>query len=163
MDLGCYSLHAHRVLAPLAGGEPVLVSARGGERRGRPGVDEWLEADLKFPSDATGLAHCNMAGEAQELTYRIVGSRGEAMAANFILPHVDDRLLVRTDAGERVEHLGNRSSYTYQLEAFTAAVRTGAAMPTDSDDAVMTMQLIDQCYRTAGFEPRPRWISSPSG
>ena len=162
MDLGCYSLHAHRALAKLAGGEPVLVAARGGERRGLPGVDEWLDADLGFPSGATGFAHCNMAGETQELTYRIVGSRGEAMVANFILPHIDDRLLVRTDAGERVEHLGNRSSYTYQLEAFTAAVRTGAAMPTDSDDAVATMQLVDQCYRAAGFEPRPRWVP-PSG
>ena len=161
MDLGCYSLHAHRVLAPLAGGEPVLVAARGGERRGLPGVDEWLDADLVFPSGATGLAHCNMAGEAQELTYRIVGSRGEAKVANFILPHRDDRLLVRIGTDERVEHLGNRSSYTYQLEAFTAAVRTGAPMPTDSDDAVATMQMIDRVYRAAGFEPRPRFVPSP--
>jgi predicted dehydrogenase len=111
-----------------------------------------------LPSGATGLAHCNMAGQAHELTYRIVGSRGEAMAANFIQPHLDDRLLVRTGGGERVEHLANRSSYTFQLEAFTAAVRTGAPMPTDSDDAVATMQLIDRTYRAAGFEPRPRWV-----
>src|SRR6266516_1676958 len=46
MDLGCYSLHAHRVLAPWAGGPPHLVAARGGERAGRPGVDQWLEAEL---------------------------------------------------------------------------------------------------------------------
>lgn len=160
MDLGCYSLHAHRVLAPLAGGAPRLVSARAGERAGVPGVDEWFDADLVFPTGATGLAHCNMAGAAQELTYRVVGSLGEAMAANFILPHVDDRVLVRTAAGERVEHLGNRSSYTYQLEAFAAAVRSGASMPTDSDDAVETMRLIDECYRAAGFEPRARWAPS---
>lgn len=36
MDLGCYSLHSHRILAPYLGGEPVLVSARGGERTGSP-------------------------------------------------------------------------------------------------------------------------------
>jgi predicted dehydrogenase len=163
MDLGCYSLHAHRVLAPWAGGEPVLVAARAGERAGLPGVDEWFDADLVFPSGATGLAHCNMAGEAQELTYRIVGSRGEAMVSNFILPHLDDRLMVKTDTGERVEHLGHRSSYTYQLEAFTAAVRTGAPMPTDSDDAVETMRLIDRCYRAAGLEPRSRWVPPAGG
>jgi hypothetical protein len=29
-------------------------------------------------------------------------------------------------------------------------------VPTDSDDAVVNMQLIDACYRAAGFEPRPR-------
>jgi predicted dehydrogenase len=33
MDLGCYSLHALRVIAPWAGGEPTLVGARGGERQ----------------------------------------------------------------------------------------------------------------------------------
>ena len=163
MDLGCYSLHAHRVLAPWAGGEPVLVSARGGERAGLHGVDEWLEAELAFQSGATGLAYCNMAGPAQELTYRIVGSRGEAIIPNFILPHIDDRLVVKTDAGESVEHLGTRSSYTSQLEAFTAAVRTGAPMPTDSDDAVATMRLIDATYRAAGFEPRPRWTATAEG
>jgi predicted dehydrogenase len=37
MDLGCYSLHAQRVLAPWAGGAPRLVAARGGERPGAPG------------------------------------------------------------------------------------------------------------------------------
>ena len=158
MDLGCYSLHAHRVLAPLAGGAPRLVAARARERAGVPGVDEWFEADLVFPSGATGLAHCNMNGEAQELSYRIVGSAGEALVTNFILPHIDDRVVVRTAAGERVEHMGHRSSYTYQLEAFTNAIRTGAPMPTDSDDAVETMRLIDACYRAAGLEPRARWV-----
>jgi hypothetical protein len=34
----------------------------------------------------------------------------------------------------RVEHLGTRSSYTYQLEAFIAAVRKGIAMPTDTNE-----------------------------
>lgn len=163
MDLGCYSLHAHRVLASLAGGDPTLVAARAGERAGLPGVDEWFDVDLVFPSGATGLAHCDMAGDVQELTYRIVGSLGEALATNFILPHVDDRVLVTTASGQRVEHLGNRSSYTYQLEAFAAAVRTGAPMPTDSDDAVRTMHLIDACYRAAGLEPRARWVPPAAG
>lgn len=156
MDLGCYSLHAHRVLAPWLGGEPTLVAARGGQREGLPGVDEWVDADLVFPSGATGLARCHMAGDKQQLTYRVAGSRGEATISNFILPHTDDRLFVQTAAGERVEHLGSRSSYTYQLEAFTAFVRDGVRMPTDSDDAVLTMRLIDQVYRAVGLEPRPR-------
>ena len=160
MDLGCYSLHAHRVLAPWAGGPPAFVAARGGERVGLPGVDEWVDVDLVFPSGATGLARCNMAGDAVEMTYRIVGTRGEAKVANFVLPNLDDRLFVKTPAGERVEHLGTRSSYTYQLDAFTAWVREGTPMTTDSDDAVATMQLIDQCYRAIGLRPRPRLRSS---
>ncbi|WP_405670259.1 Gfo/Idh/MocA family protein [Streptomyces sp. NBC_01530] len=156
MDLGCYSLHAQRMLAPWAGGAPRLARARGGERAGAPGVDEWLDADLEFPGGASGSARCHMAYDKLEMSCRIVGSRGEVHAPNFVLPQLDDRLVVRTAKGERTEHLGTRSSYTYQLEAFAARVREGVALPLDADDAVATMTLIDACYRVAGFEPRPR-------
>ncbi|MFH8656200.1 Gfo/Idh/MocA family protein [Streptomyces afghaniensis] len=156
MDLGCYSLHALRMLAPWAGGAPRLAGARGGERAGAPGVDEWLDADLEFPGGATGSARCHMAYDGLEMSIRITGSRGEATAPNFVLPQMDDRIVVRTPEGERTEHLGTRSSYTYQLEAFAARVRDGAGLPLDADDAVATMRLIDDCYRAAGFGPRPR-------
>jgi predicted dehydrogenase len=156
MDLGCYSLHALRMLAPWAGGVPRLVSARGGERAGAPGVDEWLDAELEFPNGATGSARCHMAYDGLEMSCRIVGSRGEAFAPNFVLPQMDDRVVVRTAEGERTERLGTRSSYTYQLEAFAARVREGAPLPLDPDDALATMTLIDESYRAAGFEPRPR-------
>ncbi|GAB2848330.1 Gfo/Idh/MocA family oxidoreductase [Streptomyces deserti] len=156
MDLGCYSLHALRMLAPWAGGAPRLVEARGGERAGAPGVDEWLDADLEFPGGATGSARCHMAYDGLDMSIRLVGSRGEATAPNFVLPQRDDRVVVRTPGGERTERLGTRSSYTYQLEAFAARVRDGAALPLDARDAVTTMQLIDACYRAAGFGPRPR-------
>ena len=156
MDLGCYSLHAVRMLAPWAGGAPRLVSARGGERAGAPGVDEWLDADLAFPNGATGSARCHMAYDRLEMSCRIIGSRGEALAPNFVLPQMDDRIVVRTADGERTERLGTRSSYTYQLEAFAARVRKGTPLPLDADDALATMTLIDESYRAAGFEPRPR-------
>jgi predicted dehydrogenase len=156
MDLGCYSLHAHRVLAPWAGGPPRLVAARGGERAGHPGVDEWLEADLVFPNGARGSARCHMAGGERRMTHRIVGDRGEAAARNFVEPHLDDRIIVTTSDGERTEELGRRSSYTYQLEALRAHLHEGAPLPIDLDDAVETMRLIDDCYRVAGFSPRPR-------
>ncbi|MDN0200099.1 Gfo/Idh/MocA family oxidoreductase [Streptomyces sp. S.PNR 29] len=156
MDLGCYSLHALRMLAPWAGGAPRLVSARGGERAGAPGVDEWLDADLEFPGGATGSARCHMAYGELEMSIRIAGTRGEVTAPNFVLPQMDDRVVVRTADGERTEQLGTRSSYTYQLEAFAARVREGTPVPLDADDAVATMTLIDACYRAAGFDPRPR-------
>ncbi|MDQ1066022.1 Gfo/Idh/MocA family protein [Streptomyces canus] len=156
MDLGCYSLHALRMLAPWAGGAPRLVSARGGQRAEAPGVDEWLDADLAFPGGATGSARCHMAYDGLEMSCRIIGSRGEVLAPNFVLPHRDDRVVVRTGDGERTERLGTRSSYTYQLEAFAERVRGGAPLPLDADDAVATMTLIDAAYRAAGFEPRPR-------
>jgi predicted dehydrogenase len=156
MDLGCYSLHAHRILARWAGGAPHLIAARGGQRTRDPEVDEWLTADLEFPGGATGRAHCNMAGSERRMTYRVVGTLGEATATRYVEPHIDDRVVIRTTGGERVERLGKRSSYTYQLEAVSASLRHGARFPIDINDAVETMQLIDDCYRTAGFQPRPR-------
>ena len=155
MDLGCYGLHAHRMLAPWAGGPPRLVAARGGERAGRPGVDEWIEVDLEFPGGATGFARCHMNSNPQ-VTFRVIGSRGEATAANYAGPHRDDRVLVTTSARTRTEELGRRSSYTYQLEAFRAHLRDGTPLPMDVDDAVANAELIDEVYRAAGFPVRPR-------
>jgi predicted dehydrogenase len=155
MDLGCYSLHSLRVLAPFAGGEPALVSATGAERQGHPGVDEWVTAELLFPNGVTGTAGCNMASDHHQMSHRLVGSTGEAVITDFVNPHRDDRLIVTTREGTRIEHLGRRSSYTYQLEAFTTAIRTGVPARTDAADAVRTMRLIDSCYEAMGMRPRP--------
>ncbi|MFE3411873.1 Gfo/Idh/MocA family oxidoreductase [Streptomyces mirabilis] len=72
--------------------------------------------------------------------------------------HLDDRVVVRTAAGERTEELGRRSSYTYQLEAFAAHLRRGTPLTLDAADALTTMRLIDDCYRAAGFPVRPRAV-----
>jgi hypothetical protein len=95
------------------------------------------------------------------MTLRVVGSRGEATVMDFVQPHKDDRVVVRTGAGETTEHLGTRSSYIYQLEEFIRALRNptvggGTPMPTGPDDAVATAQLIDRCYRAAGLPLRNR-------
>ena len=156
MDLGCYGLHSHRALGRWAGGEPVLLGARAKERAGAPGVDEWLEADLRFPSGATGSVRCSMVHPSREMTLRAAGTRGEATIQDFVEPHQDDRVVVRTQAGTTTEHLGTRSSYVYQLEALIDALRGGAPMPIDTDDAVATAELIDGCFRAAGLPLRPR-------
>jgi predicted dehydrogenase len=156
MDVGCYGLHLHRALGAFAGGEPHVVDADGGERAGHPGVDEWLDVDLEFPGGAEGTVRCSMAADDVQMTARITGSDGAILAFNFVLPHRDDRLLVTVDGVEKVEELGRRPSYAYQLEAFTRAIRTGAPVPTGADDAVATAELVDACYTAAGFDPRPR-------
>ena len=156
MDLGCYGLHALRSLAPWTGGEPVPDAARAGERAGAPGVDEWLHADLHFPSGATAAVRCSMVHPDRDFSLRIVGSRGEATAPAFVEPNRDDRVVVRTPAGTRTEHLGTRSSYTYQLEALIAAHRGGPPVPTDADAVVATMTLGDRCCRRAGLPPGGR-------
>ena len=161
MDLGCYGLHAHRMLAPFAGGKPALVRARGGARAGRPGVDEWMDAEFAFPSGATGRSLSHMADDWC-MTLRLVGSAGELTVADYVQPHKDDRVSVTTGAGTRTEELGKRSSYLYQLEAVRAHLREGARLPIDVDDAVETAEMIDAIYIAAGFEPRPSHTPAPT-
>ena len=152
MDLGCYGLHVMRRLGALLGGHPSIVSAHASERT--PGVDEWCDVELRFPSDATGLSANTMDAHDRSFTLRIVGTKGDVLVHNFIKPHVDDRLTIRTPASTTVERLGTRPSYTYQLEAFAAHVEHGAALPLDSADAVANMAYVDAAYRAAGMAPR---------
>jgi predicted dehydrogenase len=156
MDLGCYSLHVARLLGRVAGGEPRLVAARAEERAGHPGVDERLTAELAYPSGATARAHCDMAGPEWRFRLRVVGSRGEAVVANFVKPAWDDRLTLVTGAGERVEHLGTRPSYDHQLAALAGHLRQGAPWPLAEDDPVVQARLVDAVYRAAGLPLRPR-------
>jgi predicted dehydrogenase len=156
MDVGCYGIHLYRVLGRFAGGAPRVTGAEGRERAGSPGVDEWVRAELAFPGGATGVLHSSMAAQEVRMTARLVGTAGEVSAGNFVLPHRDDSVRVTAGGTEREELLGRRPSYAYQLEAFAAAVRDGAPVLTDADDAVATAELLDDCYRAAGFDLRPR-------
>lgn len=154
MDVGCYGLHALRLLAGALGGTPRLLGARAGERT--PGVDAWLAAELELPGGVPATLRCGMDGAAYDFSYRLVGARGQAHAPEFPRPHLSDVIEVTTPDGTRVEELGRRSSYTYQLEALATHLRGGGPIVTDADDAVATMELIEATYRAAGLEPRPR-------
>ncbi|MFB9375741.1 Gfo/Idh/MocA family protein [Kineococcus gynurae] len=155
MDVGCYALHAVRDLAAhVEGGHaiPVVLSARGEERF--PGVDGWLDADLDLGGGVSGRIRSSMVAPDVDFRLEVVGERGSLSAPCFIKPQLDDRLLVRVDGAERVEHLGARTSYTYQLAAVAAHLNDGVPFRTDAADAVVAMELVDACYTAAGMAPR---------
>ena len=155
MDIGCYPLHVLRMLARQAGGEPEVVSATAVERAGRPGVDERVTAELALPGGATGTARADMGAAEVSITCRVVGTRGEATAVNYVLPHRDDRVVVRVGGDERTEHLGTRSTYLFQLEAVRAHLHDGTPFPLAPDDPLRTAELIDAVYTAAGLPLRP--------
>jgi predicted dehydrogenase len=63
-------------------------------------------------------------------------------------------VIVDTLAGTRVERLGTRPSYTYQLQGFVTHVVDGCPLPIDAADAVQNMEYVDSAYRAAGMAPR---------
>ena len=156
MDLGCYSISCLRLLGDHLGGEPTLVASTAVERAGRPGVDERLSVEVAYPSGATGTGGSDMAYDGRNFALTVTGSVGSVECPMFAVPSEDDRLIWRRPGRDDVvEHLGRRTSYTYQLEAFAAAVRSGAPVVTDVDFSVANMTMVDAAYVMAGMEPRP--------
>ncbi|MGN6782329.1 MAG: Gfo/Idh/MocA family protein [Marmoricola sp.] len=152
MDLGCYALSCVRLLGPYAGGEPRLVSARADERAGHPSVDERLFAEVEFPSGATGSAGSDMDSAERDMSLTVRGSAGELVVPMFPVPHEGDWLVLRREGEpDVVEHLGTRTSYTYQLEAFAAAVRRGARVLTDAEWSVGNAELVAAAYVASGL------------
>jgi predicted dehydrogenase len=154
MDVGCYAVHAIRDMAAFTGGEPSIVSARAAEIPAYPGIDAWLEAELAYPNGVPATLHSSMTHGVLDFSLRLVGTKGEAYAPAYLQAHQDDRVVVTVGTDQRVEHLGSRTTYTYQLEAFARLLREGEPMRTDSDDAVLTLELIDGLYLAAGMSPR---------
>jgi predicted dehydrogenase len=162
MDLGCYSLGCLRLLGSYAGGEPILVAAQAEERTGRPGVDERLFVDVVYPSGARGRGGSDMDSAVRGMPLVVRGTGGEITLPMFPVPHEGDSLILRRPgADDVVEHLGTRTSYTFQLEAFGDAVRTGRPVLTDADWAVGNMRLIDAAYTAAGLDVTRRSPASP--
>ena len=150
MDMGCYVLHFVRTLG---GAEPRVTAARA--KLLSPGVDRAMEIELEFPSGASGRAICSMLSRRLlDVSARVEGTRGRMRILNPWMPQLFHRLRVETPQGARSEQSPGPGTYSCQLEAFVRAVRDGAPVPTDLDDAVANMTLIDAAYRATGLAPR---------
>lgn len=152
MDLGCYSLHIQRHLSlSLFNSEPKLVSAE--SKQSKPNVDKFMSAIITYANGAQGEISCNMDYSHFDSPLRITGTKGEIFLPSFVLPGVDDRVIITSPVSNRTEYLGNVSSYTWQLAAFSEYIR-GSEILTGIDDALANAQAIDSIYIAAGMEPR---------
>ena len=158
MDAGCYAVSLVRHLARE---EPRVVSAAMKERT--PGVDRWMQAELAFPSGASGRVRASMwSARLLDVSARVVGTEGDLRVLNPVAPHFFHRLSVRTRDERRTERVHGEPTYTAQLRAFAAAVRDGAALPTDGEDGVRSMAVIDAVYAAAGLPLRRAAIEPES-
>jgi predicted dehydrogenase len=135
------------------GGEARVVSAKA--KLLNPDVDRAMTAELEFAAGHTGRVVCSMWSTALvRMTLRVVGEAGEMSVFNPLMPQVIHRLSGRTGGKKRVETFGRRPSYSYQLEAFCAAVLGKGPNLTPPSDSVGNMPVIDAIYRAAGMRLR---------
>ena len=152
MDVGCYAIH---LLRTLAGAEPDVKSARARELK--PGVDRFLHAEFGFKDGRTGAITASMLSRRLlAVGARVEGTEGSLRVSNPIMPQYKHRIVVRKTTGaKRKEKVAPYpSTYAAQLQAFADAVLRNQPFPTNIDDAVANMTVIDQCYAAAGMKPR---------
>jgi predicted dehydrogenase len=151
MDTGCYAIHIVRTLARA---EPTVRSATAKVRKA--GVDRLLWAELEFADGRTGSVTASMlSSRLFSVGARVVGSEATMQVFNPVAPQFRHNLVVRSMRGRRKEQVARQpSTYVAQLQAFTAAILRGKRYPTNVDDAVANMRVIDACYVAAGLPRR---------
>ncbi|HEY8040250.1 MAG TPA: Gfo/Idh/MocA family oxidoreductase [Polyangiaceae bacterium] len=151
MDTGCYAVSMMRHLAsaePRVGRVEVRLSS--------PDVDRWMRAEVAFDDGRTGRVICSIfSATLLSIRARVEGEDGTMDVLNPIAPHVvTNRLTLTTKSGRRSEKVPGEPTYTGQLRAFAGAVLRGEPVPTDAEDAVKNMRVIDDLYRGAGLPLR---------
>jgi predicted dehydrogenase len=149
-------LHGPWNLAAIAAGKQVLTE--------KPSASNATEArEVRDAATAAGVTllegfhylHHPVTRRLHELL--ATGELGQLRRVEVDLvipaPSDDDPRWSLELAGGALMDLG---CYALHLEALRAHLRDGAPLPIDADDALATMELIDACYRAAGFQPRPR-------
>ena len=150
MDMGCYPLSWMR---HFTGEEPEVTGAEAIE--GPPDVDMRLTTALRFANGATGSATGSMMkGDTYQADLIAEGTRGKLTVKNPLVPQNGHEIKLEADGKTSTETLTRRTSYDYQLDAFVRALETSERLPTDAEDAVKQMRLIDNAYRAAGMKPR---------
>lgn len=150
MDAGCYPVS---IVRHLSGREPKVLSATIKTRL--PGVDRWTRAELDFGEGLTGSVTAAMwSGRPLRLSASVKGTKGGIHVFNPLAPQMFNLVTIRDPSGPTRQRVRGRATYCYQLEAFEAAVRTGAPIHTPPADSVANMAVIDAIYRAAGLEPR---------
>jgi predicted dehydrogenase len=151
MDHGSYPVHLARSLLRR---EPAVVSAQA-VRQADARNDGTMDAVLDF-GGVTARVHSSMLGEEFSVGARVRGTDGTLEIDNYIHPTMGSRLtLSRTDGDGLDEHFpADRPTFAYQLDAFIAAVTTGASYPTDSRDGAANLRVIDAAYDQAGLPLR---------
>jgi predicted dehydrogenase len=154
MDLGCYALETVVEIAEKRGAEITVESVRGTPSKYDSRVDAALEAKLNIGGVPAHI-ESSMVSDDFDFSITLIGDRGEAHMPWFVKPQNDDRVILSVGGSERVEHLGEQLSYTYQLQWIAQRLESGQRDADHLARSRRVMALIDQLYSSAGFPLRP--------
>jgi predicted dehydrogenase len=150
MDLGCYPIH---FLRTLAGAEPVVKRASAVEAPAD--IDRSMDATMEFPGGVAARVECSMwSPKILRVGASIEGEKGRIDVLNFVGPQVYNSVKVRTASAARRERIKGPATYTAQLRAVVAALRDDTPLPTEGDDSIFNMRVIDAIYDAAGLPRR---------
>lgn len=150
MDMGCYPISWVRHIMRE---EPRVTDAEA--TTGNPQVDMKLEVSMMFSNDVKARTIGSMTDPGFSAYLLVTGENGTLRVQNPLVPQHGNKIEL-TINGETIrdEELTRRPTYSYQLEAFVDAVKNGTRLPTDAEDAIKQMEVIDAAYVAAGLEPR---------
>jgi hypothetical protein len=113
-----------------------------------------MRAELTVGRDGAAVSlHCSMV-EGVPLRSAIVveGDSGGLQVENLVFPSAGHSVRLTRGDVPYVSTVAGRQTYDHQLEAVLAALDSGAPLPTEGDDPIRTMTVIDSIYAAAGFE-----------
>ncbi|WP_433303386.1 Gfo/Idh/MocA family protein [Actinoplanes sp. CA-030573] len=152
MDLGCYPVHWLRSVFP---GEPVVGATS--SVANPSGADIRLRAELTFPGGVEAVVEADMTeGIALRSALTLTGERGTLLADNVVFPSAGHSITLEIDGVPRVSTVAGRTTYDHQLDAVLEGLRAGTPLPTEGEDPIANMAVIDAIYTAAGFD-RSRW------
>jgi predicted dehydrogenase len=147
MDLGCYPLYALRMLLDE---EPSPISAHCELQHG---IDAATEAELLFPSGATGHIGCRLGSATAIQSIRLRGEKGTLELDGFVVPQNGCRFTVTSNGVTREEPVDGPSTFYMQLSHVANVLLRGAKPLTGGADAIAQMTAIEAIYAKAGFNP----------
>ncbi|MBG6058116.1 putative dehydrogenase [Cryobacterium sp. MP_M5] len=148
MDLGCYPVHWVRALI---GEEPTVTDAFA--TLNPLGADLSMDARLLFPSGVTARVTSSMIeGTPLNTSLDIIGTRGTVHVDNLVFPSTGHSIREEIDGITRSLTVRGAETYDHQLDAIIRGLAGGEPLPTEGDDPVGNMTVIDAIYAAAGLD-----------
>jgi predicted dehydrogenase len=146
MDLGCYPIHWLRTALRA---EPQVLAAQA--RLNPLGADLEVEATLEFPEGIMARVSASMdEGVPLASTLTVEGERGVLHVDNLVFPAQGHSIATEIDGVPRRRTVAGEETYDHQLAAVVDALSSGEPLPTEGQDPVRNMRVIDAVYAAAG-------------